>query len=233
MPVGNESGADRRLLLAVTWNRECMRRPERTFVVEFKGRRQAKAGANSIWGDTDFKALAREVEEKAPHLFSADEPPEKPDTGGTTPVDPVVVNASSGPAGDAGEEREVIPSLDGAQFAVSGEDGAGPAAEAVEQVQQSQAVSQLTLTPMNARRERTKRTLAHRISDVSKGSREDQNPQTNTVKYPLLDELAVLEAENKRLKRLLATELHAQNMRLKTMLERFDASQAGGRVAER
>lgn len=226
MPVGNESGADRCLLMAGTWNRECMRRPERTFVVEFKGRRQAKAGANSIWGDTDFKAVAREVEEKAPHLFSADEPPEKPDTGGTTPVHPVVVNTSSGPAGDAGEEQELIPPLNDAQLAVSGEDGAGSAAEAVEQ---TQGVSQLPLTPMNARRKRTKRTGAHRISDVSRGSREDQNPQTNTVKDPLPDELAVLETENKRLKRLLAIELHAQNVRLKTMLERFDAVQAGGR----
>ncbi|WP_143565746.1 hypothetical protein [Sinorhizobium fredii] len=214
--------------MAGTWNRECMRRPERTFVVEFKGRRQAKAGANSIWGDTDFKALTREVEEKAPHLFSADEPPEKPDTGGTTPVHPVVVNASSGPAGDAGEEQELIPPLNDAQLAVSGEDGAGSAAEAVEQVQQSQDVSQLPLTPMNARRKRTKRTGAHRISDVSKGSREDQNPQTNTVKDALPDELAVLDAENKRLRRLLAIELHAQNMRLKTMLERCVAVQAGG-----
>ncbi|ASY61267.1 hypothetical protein [Sinorhizobium fredii] len=42
------------------------------------------------------------------------------------------------------------------------------------------------------------------------------------------DELAVLDAENKRLRRLLAIELHAQNMRLKTMLERCVAVQAGG-----
>ncbi|MQX77210.1 hypothetical protein GHK80_13585 [Sinorhizobium medicae] len=36
------------------------------------------------------------------------------------------------------------------------------------------------------------------------------------------DELAALDADNKRLKRLLAERLRAQNFRLKRMLERFD-----------
>lgn len=44
---------------------------QRSFVVERKSsRRRQKAGATpSIWGDTDFKALAREVEVHVPQVF--------------------------------------------------------------------------------------------------------------------------------------------------------------------
>jgi hypothetical protein len=38
-----------------------------------------------------------------------------------------------------------------------------------------------------------------------------------------LGEVAALDTENKRLKRLLAKQLRAQNLQLKKMLERFDA----------
>ncbi|WP_325053508.1 hypothetical protein [Sinorhizobium medicae] len=146
--------------------------------------------------------------------------------GGTAPADPVVADAPRQPADDAGVEKAAT--VDGAQFEAPRENEAGTAAGAVEQAQEMQAVSQRPMTSMNARRKRTKRTGAHRVNDGSKGPREDQNPQTNTVKDAFFDELAVLEAENKRLKRLLATQLHAQNLRLKKMLERFDAAPAGG-----
>lgn len=43
---------------------------QRSFVVVKKNsRRQSKAQASSIWGDTDFKALAREAEIEAPGIF--------------------------------------------------------------------------------------------------------------------------------------------------------------------
>ncbi|WP_256119201.1 hypothetical protein [Shinella lacus] len=43
---------------------------QRSFVVVKKNsRRQSKAQASSIWGDTDFKALAREAEIEAPGVF--------------------------------------------------------------------------------------------------------------------------------------------------------------------
>ncbi|WP_439629362.1 hypothetical protein [Shinella sp.] len=43
---------------------------QRSFVVVKKNsRRQPKAQASSIWGDTDFKALAREAEIEAPGIF--------------------------------------------------------------------------------------------------------------------------------------------------------------------
>jgi hypothetical protein len=38
------------------------------------------------------------------------------------------------------------------------------------------------------------------------------------------DEVAALDAENKRLKRLLAEQLQTQNLQLKKMLERFEVT---------
>lgn len=49
---------------------------QRSFVVERKSsRRRQKAQASSIWGDTDFKALARDAEVHAPHVFEEQQQP--------------------------------------------------------------------------------------------------------------------------------------------------------------
>ncbi|WFU05250.1 hypothetical protein QA648_31510 (plasmid) [Rhizobium sp. CB3171] len=47
-----------------------MKTPQRNFVVEVKSkRRRSTTRPNSIWGNTDLKALARQAETEAPHLF--------------------------------------------------------------------------------------------------------------------------------------------------------------------
>ncbi len=76
--------AEGRALKAPSRRRSCdmlgtpdnMKTRQRQFVVEIKGgRRLPKAQAASIWGSTDLKALTREVEDRAPHLFSSAEAP--------------------------------------------------------------------------------------------------------------------------------------------------------------
>ncbi|QFI70616.1 hypothetical protein EKH55_5742 (plasmid) [Sinorhizobium alkalisoli] len=92
------------------------------------------------------------------------------------------------------------------------------------QVQASQPASKPRTTSTGTPRKRAKRAPAQTIAHNSNVGHEDREAQTGTVDNPIsLDELAALEADNKRLKGLLAKHLRAQNLWLKKMLERFDA----------
>ncbi|NRP75266.1 hypothetical protein ILFOPFJJ_06189 [Ensifer psoraleae] len=201
-----------------------MKTPHRRFVVEFKsGRRQPKAQTNSIWGDTDLKALAREVEGTAPHLFNSDETPGTPDSGETGPADPIKAESVNERADDIDVTPETIPFANGVEAEISKHHEADHPAETVEQVQESRLASQARTTSTGTPRKRAKRAAAQTITVNSKLGHEDRKPQTGPVDNPIsLDELAALDTANKRLKRLLADQLRAQNLWLKQMLERFD-----------
>ena len=90
-----------------------MKTPQRKFVVEFKSpRRQSKTRTNSIWGDTDLKAFAREVE---------DQPSELNYSGKTENV----LNASTVllPPVDMGSAHETAGNVDAVQISnVSADD---------------------------------------------------------------------------------------------------------------
>lgn len=204
-----------------------MKTPQRRFVVEFKsGRRQSKAQTNSIWGDTDFKALAREVEDTAPHLFNSNEAPGTPGSGETVPADPITaepVNERSTDVDDVAPAA--IPIADGVEVGILKQHEADRPAEAVLQVQASQPASKPRTTSTGTSRKRAKRAAAQTIAHNLKVGHEDRKAQTGTIDDPTtLDELAALDADNKHLKRLLAEQLRAQNLWLKKMLERFDAA---------
>ncbi|AGA08380.1 hypothetical protein GOA59_31510 [Sinorhizobium meliloti] len=203
-----------------------MKTPQRRFVVEFKsGRRQPKTKTNSIWGDTDLKAFAREVEEKASHLFNSSEPPLSPDSAEMGLADSLNAPSASEDGGDVDMARAVIPSSNGAETEILKHAADPPAAvEAVAQVQEGQPASQRRATTTGTPRKRAKRAAAKTMAHNSKVGHEDRQAQTGTVDSPIsVDELATLDADNKRLKRLLAEQLRAQNLWLKKMLERFDA----------
>ncbi|PLT99069.1 hypothetical protein [Sinorhizobium medicae] len=200
-----------------------MKTPKRRFVVEFKsGRRQPKAQTNSIWGDTDLKALSREVEDTAPHLFDSNEAPLTPASPVARSADPL--NAESVRADDVDVARAAIAFANGVEVGVSKHNGANHTAEAVVQVQESQPPSQPRTTSSGTPRKHAKRAAAQTIAHNSKLDHEGRWAETRPIENPIsLDELAALEVENKRLKRLLAEQLRAQNLQLKEMLERFDA----------
>ncbi|MEJ6850194.1 hypothetical protein [Sinorhizobium fredii] len=202
-----------------------MKTPQRRFVVEFKsGRRQPKAQTNSIWGATDLKALAREVEDTAPHLFNSKEGPSTPDSGQTRPADPIDPESVNERVDDIDLAVAAVPFADGTAIDISKHHEADDPAEAVVQVQESQPASQPRATSTGTPRKRTKRVPAQTIAHNSNVEHEDRKAQTGTVNDPIsLDELATLDAENKRLKRLLAEQLRAQNLWLKKKLERFYA----------
>ncbi|RVM05248.1 hypothetical protein [Sinorhizobium meliloti] len=196
-----------------------MKTPQRRFVVERKSRRrQPKAQTNSIWGDTDLKALARELEDTGSHLFNSDEGPGRPGSGETRLADPIDAESVNERADVA---RAAIPFINGAEVEISKHDEADDPAEVVVQEEESQPASQRRTTSIGNPR---KRALARTIANNSEVGSENRKPQAGTVDSPIsVDELATLEADNKRLKRLLAEQLRAQNLWLKKMIERLDA----------
>ncbi|CAN7675586.1 hypothetical protein LJR235_005305 [Pararhizobium sp. LjRoot235] len=204
-----------------------MKTPQRKFVVEFKsGRRQPRAPTNSIWGDTDFKALAREVEDKTSHLFNANEAPGAPDEGGNVLPDPMNSRPASEHGGDADFARATMRATDGSQVEVLKQhDADRPAAEVVAQAQASQPVSQPRRPSGGTPQLRAKHASAHAITRTAIDTNEAQSAQSKTARDPLsIDEVTALDAENRRLRMLLAEHLHAQNLQLKKMLERFDVT---------
>lgn len=181
-----------------------MKTPQRKFVVEFKsGRRQPKARTNSIWGDTDFKALAREVQEQSPHPFHAVEAPtETPDTrpdplnnlpAGENLID---AKATETPTSETAQQETTIP-------------------VAIAPARENQPAAPAAVTE-NAPRKYSKRKPAAIGSENPSLQFETENDLIPER------EIAILEAENKRLKRLRAEQLHAENLQLRTMLARFD-----------
>lgn len=199
-----------------------MKTPPRRFVVEVKsGRRQPKAQTNSIWGDTDFKALAREVEDKAPHLFNSDEAPRMPDEGRETLPDLIRPGPVNQPAGDLDVGQAPMPPR--AEADVQRQNGDDQlAVEAVAQVHETQPVSLPRKKSKGTSRKRTKRAPAPTATPDAMIAHEGQDAQSRTGGDSISFEgLATLEAENRRLKRQLAERLHQENLQLKMMLERF------------
>ncbi|WP_425336195.1 hypothetical protein [Sinorhizobium numidicum] len=191
----------------------------RSFIVEFKpGRRQPKGRPNSIWGETDFKALAREVKEKAPHLFNSTETSPTPDIGEGSQADP-----SAGPvardAGDFDGARRPVASGDSVEAEVSKQHRDNPPAgnAAVDRQGSSEVPPPGTPSRSGISRRRERYTTY-----ISMGVHQDESEQTKPVEHAIsLEEVAALDAENKRLKSLLAEQIRAENLELKKMLERF------------
>ncbi|RVH18377.1 hypothetical protein CN200_14770 [Sinorhizobium meliloti] len=197
-----------------------MKTPQRRFVVEFKsGRRQPKAQTNSIWGNTDLKALAREVEETTPHLFNSSEAAGRLNSDETAPAYPIDAEPANPRADDVDVALAAMPFANGAEVEISKHHGADHPPETVVQEEESQPASQARTTSTSTSRKRAKRAYAQTIAHNSEVGKGDPKPVDERIS---LDELAVLEADNKRLRRLLAKQLHAQNLQLKKMLARFD-----------
>ena len=178
----------------------------RNFVVELKSsRRQTKPQNRSIWGDTDLKALASEVE--------ANLPVSHPGRRNSFPLE----NRSTQPiprreSGDT-QSTKVMLSSD----------------------RQPQGLSTpriLQALPLAAVEPEAK--LEHDEIDhtpevqvtSSKGFDDEiEKKQTNSVDSKSdavdLDDLEVLELENQRLKAMLRLQLRAENQELRKMLERL------------
>lgn len=199
-----------------------MKTPQPKFIVEFKsGRRQPKARNNSIWGDTDLKALVREVEDNVPDLFKSNEAPRALGEGGDMPSDRTNSGSASGDEGKADVAPAAFPLIAEVDREVP-QHGAGlPVVEAIAQTQEIQPVPQPGTTSSDPSPTRPESA----VEDVTAGTNEEPSVQSSAAQDEVsFDELIALDAENQRLKGLLTQQLHAQNLQLKKMLERFGAA---------
>lgn len=190
-----------------------MKTPQRRFVVEFKsGRRLPKSGGNSIWGDTDLKALAREVEDQSYHLFRAGKASAQ-DVSEPAPGTNVSVPASELAVEDVALEPPTNLISAGSLGSVSAvtDEVSEPSPTAIEP-----ATVFKTVKAPKAPRKRVARVLPSPAP-----SAKDMPPARAVTASTTSDDLATLDAENKRLRHLLANKLRAQNAELKRMLERF------------
>jgi hypothetical protein len=188
-----------------------MRTQQRKFVVEIKsGRRQVKSIGKSIWGDTDFKALARQVEGDEPGLFRSNE----------------VLEDASDALGDlqvsgVKETVQVIGDKYGLQEREAQAVAPIIGIEDVRPVVNSEAsVAEQTADRKGGEVEIA--AGADRPIDVDSfdnGSCTIARPDQSVVVS--LKDIADLERENVRLKNLWATRLRNENSRLQTMIARF------------
>lgn len=189
-----------------------MKTQKRPFVVERKvGRRRLTTQPTSIWGDTDLKALAQKVEADAPHLFERSIASE-PQNLASLRTDPDSETPVSENAEADGNQPSAAMSIEPKQVMVYADDklASGVAAQLSDASLNEQA-------PELVKRHRKPNGhyRSHRAESIAAESPTSAQIATHG------DELDALDAENRRLKGLLASHLRQQNMQLRAMLGRF------------
>ncbi|KQU89518.1 hypothetical protein ASD00_27110 [Ensifer sp. Root31] len=174
-----------------------------------------KTQVTSIWGNVNIQALAREVEDQSSHLFGAIRPVVQEVIAPTAscelvsalePVaEEIALEVPSDPTGNSADSTAPIsPSL---------EDVAEPAPTAIElPIENTGKIAKKT----------PRRRILRAVMPDSKAADEPQKPLASAETTPVtVDQLAALDAENKRLRQLLANQLRAENAELERMLKRF------------
>ncbi|WP_049730988.1 hypothetical protein [Rhizobium ecuadorense] len=188
-----------------------MKPQQRKFVVEFKsGRRRSPVQPDSIWGNTDLKALAREAEYDAPHLFapsivlqSSDEQDSPQDEGVPTHHPRLSNERVNG-------EQVPEASVATRQREVAGQD------EGVKAPTQS-LKGEPSLKRSTGVKKRLRKVVAERRERATLPTH-SEGPERK-----FRDELDLLDKENQELKRLLVAHLVDENASLREMLSRFVA----------
>ncbi|KAB1083710.1 hypothetical protein F4V91_30055 [Neorhizobium galegae] len=198
-----------------------MKTTRRNFVVEYKtNRRQPKTQANSIWGDTDLRALARAVESDTslPHRIQPiEERPRTSDKAAVTServkLEPSIEN------GHRADDPGTIPSLDGKAGSSPPPQIEMPVANDAQPSPEMAAVVRSHVPLSSAKKPHVNAQIVETVTRSEK-----DNPRRQSAHLPDVvsdDDLAALDAENRRLKKLLADKLRTENARLTNMLQRF------------
>ena len=186
-----------------------MKPQQRNFVIEYKSPRRQFKQERSIWGNTNFKALAKAVEIDAPQLFETkavlDGPEQRLDAHNHTSPVTDVVNAET-----------------------------APTTAAISDLVEERFEQEFVLTPVSTKPVEPAASSSKHPGRKRAVRRQPKAPNLTGVREILptvpallpakqeeLDDLVVLEAENSRLKALLVKQLQEQNEWLRAMLERF------------
>ncbi|MBY5445801.1 hypothetical protein HFO93_20410 [Rhizobium leguminosarum] len=176
-----------------------MRNQKREFIVEYKSRRKTPVSPSSIWADIDLKTASRAVEADTEMLFKQEEPVHPPVEIVQSPEHV----AKAEPANTTEVTSENCDSPMAANLSGSTEVAATPSGVDV------------------ASQDRPSRRQKPLLKSTSKGQGRQCVPIEVTESLVSLEELADLEAENRRLKLALKARLVHDNQVLRVMLERF------------
>ncbi|MBZ5763224.1 hypothetical protein LAV84_27230 [Rhizobium sp. VS19-DR104.2] len=188
-----------------------MRTQQRSFVVEIKSaRRRLKTQPKSIWGNTDFAALVRDTEATLPFLPNANSETPISRENMASDLKKQIEVAEVSEAG--GETPRAVPPVDPDKNEQNQQDAVSNDSQAVK-VPASEPTRQ-TVKALKRRYTRRRSVAEDAIAAPSVAMAVD-------VIGTHSDDLALLSAENLRLKRLLAEQLRHQNAQLRQMLERF------------
>lgn len=188
-----------------------MRATRRNFVVEYKNRsRQTKSDKSvSIWGDTDLKAVARQVEEQSAHLSTS--------AAQVPAIDPTVsdgpelesnrppVTVAMGAESQTKNPETRLPAVETSPLMAIAEDS-GEEVSSPSPAGASWDVERTEEKPARRRYVRRVKPMVIKNDGISHVSRAD---------------LEALQDENSRLKSELRKRLSADNDLLRAMLSRF------------
>jgi len=191
-----------------------MKTQQRKFVVELKSaRRRSTIRPASIWGDTDLKALAREAEADAPHLFEANMVSKTPSQDGALRPDArpeTPLNDNS----ETGDDTQISASSVEAEQTYPPQQDNDLTLGSIPQLKEDASGRG---SPRVARRRR-KADVNHHAD----GAKDAATVRSTAVQVEApADALVALDEENRRLKGLLANHLRQENMQLRKMLARF------------
>lgn len=185
-----------------------MKAPRREFVVEYKSsRRQTKAQPKSIWGNLDLGAVARQVD--ADDILPAQ--PIQPELVEAQPVEPESTSNAVIEASEMSENvDDLMPLVD-----------AGP--EIVDVVLPPHIDVPIdALPPAEAETPRPPRTRKRKSATRELSPRRSDAPHAILPPVELDDDIVSLDAENRRLKRLMVDKLRSENGRLRSILNRLE-----------
>jgi hypothetical protein len=220
-----------------------VKKTQRSFAVEYKsGRRKIDAKPNSIWGSMDLKSVARDVEEEAmpflPKTFVADELDTVMSAPEVNPTPPILTPPVATPT-SAEETRGMFMADDTDTI----DDAEAPALEEAPVAQKKQRKPRAKRTSLAAGTDTTADTASGGIDGRKKQGRKasvSEGPVAAKRRAPkvtpevdqIVDEvvpsagdemadLLQLEAENQKLRKLLAEKLRAENADLRKKLKLY------------